>query len=136
MATSEVNYIGHLRTSAKHLASGTVIETDAPTDNHGKGERFSPTDLLATSYAQCMLTIIGIYCQQNGHNFEHGRAEVTKIMATEPRRVGELVITLDLTGNGWDEITFDRVIRAAKACPVAHSVSEAMLITLSFKRDA
>lgn len=135
MATSEVNYIGHLRTSATHLASGTIIETDAPVDNHGKGERFSPTDLVATAYASCMLTIIGIFCQEHGYSFENGKAKVTKIMATEPRRIGEIVIDMDLRGNGWDELTFEKVIRAAKACPVAQSVHAGMTISLTFRKD-
>ena len=102
MATSTVKYLGGLRTECTHLQSGTVIHTDAPTDNHGKGEKFSPTDLVATAYASCMLTIIGIYCNEHGYSFENGSATVTKIMTPPPRRIGKLVIDMDLSGNGWD----------------------------------
>ena len=135
MATSEVTYLGGLRTSAKHLASGTVIETDAPVDNKGKGEKFSPTDLLATSYASCMLTIMGIYCAEHGISYEHGKASVTKIMGTAPRRVVKIAIDLDLSGNGWDAETAEKVIRAGKACPVAKSVHPDIEIELTIRTN-
>lgn len=135
MATSEVTYLGGLRTSAKHLASGTVIETDAPVDNNGKGEKFSPSDLVATSYASCMLTIIGIYCNQHGHSFEHGKASVTKIMSAAPRKIEKLEIDMDLRGNGWDAETSEKVVRAAKACPVARSVDPQMEVVLNIQVD-
>jgi uncharacterized OsmC-like protein len=135
MATAEVTYSGGLRTTCRHLQSGTVIHTDAPTDNHGKGENFSPTDLLATAYASCMLTIIGIYCNEHGYNFTNGKATVTKIMAASPRRIGKLVIALDLRGNGWDTETSEKVVRAAKACPVAKSVSPDIELELVIEAD-
>lgn len=130
MATAEVTYLGGLRTECTHLASGTVIQTDAPTDNNGKGEKFSPTDLVATAYASCMLTIIGIYCNEHGHAFTQGKATVTKIMASSPRRIGKIVIGMDLSGNGWDTETAEKVVRAAKACPVARSVDPLIEIEL------
>ena len=132
MATSTIKYLGGLRTECTHLQSGTVIHTDAPTDNHGKGEKFSPTDLVATAYASCMISIIGIYCNEHGHNFENGFATVTKIMASSPRRIGKLVIEIDLQNNGWDEATKEKVKRAALACPVAKSVSEDIDIEFTF----
>lgn len=135
MATSEVTYLGGLRTSAKHLASGTVIETDAPVDNKGKGEKFSPTDLLATSYASCMLTIMGIYCNEHGFPYEHGKANVTKVMGTAPRRIVKIVIDMDLSGNGWDSETAEKVIRAGKACPVAKSVHPDIEIELTIRTN-
>jgi organic hydroperoxide reductase OsmC/OhrA len=122
-----------LRTECTHLQSGTVIHTDPPTDNHGKGENFSPTDLVATAYASCMLTIIGIYCNEHGHSFTHGKASVTKIMAQSPRRIGKIVIEMDLTGNGWDAETAEKIVRAAKACPVAKSVAEAIEVELDIQ---
>jgi putative redox protein len=130
MATAEVTYLGGLRTECKHLPSGTVIHTDPPTDNHGKGEKFSPTDLVATAYASCMLTIIGIFCNEHGYSFENGKASVTKIMAASPRRIGKLVIAMDLSGNDWDAETCEKVVRAAKACPVAKSVDPLIEIEL------
>ncbi len=132
MPTSTVKYLGGLRTECTHLQSGTVIHTDAPTDNHGKGEKFSPTDLVATAYASCMLTFIGIFCAEHGYTFEKGDATVTKVMAASPRRIGKLVIEMNLAGNGWDEQTAEKVIRAGKACPVTKSVSEDMEIEITF----
>lgn len=132
MATSTVKYLGGLRTECTHLQSGTVIHTDAPTDNHGKGEKFSPTDLVATAYASCMISIIGIYCNEHGYNYENGFATVTKIMAASPRRIGKIVIDIDLRNNGWDEPTIEKVKRAALACPVAKSVSEELELEITF----
>lgn len=132
MATATVKYLGGLRTECTHLQSGTVIHTDAPTDNHGKGEKFSPTDLVATAYASCMVSIIGIYCNEHGHKFENGSATVTKIMASSPRRIGKIVIDIDISGNGWDDETKVKVKRAALACPVAKSVSEEIELEITF----
>lgn len=128
MSTAKVEYLGELRTKCTHLKSGTEIFTDAPVDNHGKGEAFSPTDLVATAYASCMLSIIGIYCNEHGLNYTHGEAEVTKIMGTAPRRITEIVIEIDLSGNGWTAEEQEKVTRAAKACPVAKSVHEGITI--------
>lgn len=133
MSTAKVEYLGNLRTKCTHLQSGTEIITDAPVDNNGKGEAFSPTDLVATSYASCMMTIIGIFCNQHGLTFEHASAEVTKIMTDAPRRIGEIVIEMDLSNNGWDQETQERVMRAAKACPVARSVHEEITIVFDIK---
>ncbi|MFT6501811.1 MAG: putative OsmC-like protein [Crocinitomicaceae bacterium] len=133
MATSKVEYLGGLRTKATHLKSGTEIVTDAPVDNNGKGEAFSPTDLMATAYASCMLTIIGIFCANHDLAFEHGAAEITKIMGTAPRRISKLEINLDLSKNGWDENAQERVIRAGEACPVAKSVDPEMEIVLKYQ---
>lgn len=132
MATSTVKYLGNLRTECTHLQSGTVIQTDAPVDNHGQGERFSPTDLVATAYASCMITIMGIYCNEREISFTYAKATVTKIMASSPRRIGKIVVQMDLSGNNWDTETAEQVIRAGKACPVARSVSEEMEIEFEF----
>ncbi|MNK28052.1 OsmC-like protein [compost metagenome] len=132
MATATVKYLGGLRTECTHLQSGTVIHTDAPTDNHGKGEKFSPTDLVATAYASCMVSLIGIYCNEHGHSYENGSATVTKVMAANPRRIGKLVIEMDLSGNGWDEATIEKVKRVALTCPVAKSVSEDIELEITF----
>ena len=136
MATSEVKYLGNLRTECTHLASGEIVYTDAPTDNKGKGEKFSPTDLVATAYASCMLTIIGIYCQEHGLIFEKGLARVTKIMESNPRRIGRIEIEMDLTGNGWDEKEAEKIIRAGKACPVAKTLSNGVEVDFIFKVQA
>lgn len=115
------------------MKSGTEIETDAPTDNNGKGTRFSPTDLLATAYLNCMITIIGIYCDKNGLSFDKCEGDVEKIMANSPRRIGGLNISLDLSSNDWNEKERRRIENAAKRCPVAMSVSPEIEINIEFK---
>ena len=132
MVTSEVKYLGELRTECTHLASGEIIYTDAPIDNKGKGQKFSPTDLVATAYASCMLTIIGIYCQEHELKFVNGMAKITKVMASSPRRIGKIQIEMDLKGNGWNEIETEKVIRAGKACPVAKTLANDVEIEFIF----
>lgn len=127
------SYLGDLRISTLHQKSGTIIETDAPVDNNGKGTRFSPTDLLAAGYLNCMITIIGIYCDQNEMSFVDCKGEVEKIMFDKPRRVGGLNIVLDLTSNDWNNKDKKRIETAAKNCPVAKSVSPDMEINIEFK---
>lgn len=133
MVTSKVEYLGQLRTECVHLASGTRIITDAPLDNHGKGEAFSPTDLVATAFASCMITIMGIYCESHGIDFTHAEAIVEKVMSSAPRRIGQLIVHIDLTGNGWDDATADKVIRAGKACPVAQTLGDNVEVDIEFK---
>lgn len=132
MATVKVEYSGGLRTQCTHLKSGQQFITDAPTDNNGKGEAFSPTDLVATAYASCMLTVIGIHCDQNDLNFTNGSSEVVKVMGDGPRRIVKLEIQMDLSGNGWDEETCKRIQRVAETCPVAKSVDPALEIDIQF----
>ena len=92
MATVETIYLGGLRTEATHVQSGTKILTDAPTDNHGKGEAFSPTDLVATALGSCMMTIMGIAAQTHGIDIDGTKLHITKIMSASPRRIGEIVV--------------------------------------------
>lgn len=133
MTKIAVSYQGQLRTEAKHLNSGETIITDAPTDNKGKGEAFSPTDLVAAAYASCMLTIIGIYCQEHQLEFSNGHADVEKIMTSNPRRIGELIIFIDLSGNNWTEKEQVKIKNAALACPVAKTVHNELKATIEFK---
>jgi uncharacterized OsmC-like protein len=133
MTTSTVEYLGGLRTSCTHTKSQTKIITDAPLDNNGKGEFFSPTDLLATAYASCMITIMGIYCEANSIHFTHGTSDVIKIMGTNPRRVSKIVLKMDFSGNNWDEETADKVIRAGKACPVAQTLGTNVEVEFDIK---
>ena len=121
MTTSTVTYQGDLRTQAIHLQSNNHIITDAPIDNHGKGEAFSPTDLLATSLASCMLTIMGIKADSMDLDIAGTKAEVTKVMATEPRRVSEVHVSIYLTQT-FDERTQKVLEQAALSCPVAKSI--------------
>jgi len=131
--TSKVTYLGNLRTSCTHLASGNTIITDAPVDNHGKGEAFSPTDLVATSLASCMMTIMGIYCQEHKIDFKACEATVFKVMASSPRRIEKVQVEMDLSGNNWDEKTRNKVIAAGKACPVARTLEGNVELEFIFK---
>ena len=130
--TSKVVYLGDLRTECTHIQSGTKIITDAPLDNQGKGESFSPTDLLATSLASCMMTIIGIYCKNHGINFDSCTAEIEKIMGVNPRKVEKIIVHMDFTGNNWDSSTLEKVIIAGKTCPVAKTIEDSVLIEFIF----
>ena len=121
MTTSKVTYQGDLRATAVHLQSNNEIITDAPTDNQGKGEAFSPTDLLATSLASCMLTIIGIKARDMDIDIAGTTAEVTKIMAADPRRVSEVHIAITLNQK-LDEKTQRIFYNTALTCPVAKSI--------------
>lgn len=121
MSTSKVTYQGDLRTTALHLQSNNEIITDAPVDNHGKGEAFSPTDLLATSLASCMLTIIGIKARDMDIDIAGTTSEVTKVMAADPRRVSEIHIIIRFA-NQLDEKVLKIFYNTALSCPVAKSI--------------
>lgn len=122
MTTSTVTYNGKLRTTAIHLKSNTQIITDAPVDNHGKGEAFSPTDLLATSLASCMLTIMGIKAESMRLDINDSKAEVTKVMSSDPRRVAEIHVKITVTGARLGMLDQRILENVAKACPVAKSL--------------
>jgi uncharacterized OsmC-like protein len=119
--TSKVTYLGDLRTSSIHLQSGSEIISDAPVDNNGKGEAFSPTDTVANALASCMFTIMGIKARDMGVTLEGSTAEVTKFMATEPRRISGIKVVFSLKSEADDK---SRTIleRAAMTCPVFHSL--------------
>ena len=132
MATLRIKYLGGLRTQATHLKSGKTIVTDAPIDNNGKGEAFSPTDILATSLASCAMTIIGIYCNNNGLSFERCEASVNKLMSSHPRKVEKISIEMKLSENEWDEKTLAKVIQVARACPVELTIQSNVQIEYKF----
>jgi len=131
MSTSTVTYLGDLRTEATHLQSGEKIITDAPVDNEGKGEAFSPTDLCATSLATCIMTIMGIAARNRNIDITGTTAEVTKIMGADPRRINEIRIDIYFP----DHISKkDRTIlqRVADHCPVGNSLSADLIETLNY----
>ena len=119
--TSRVNYLGDLRTSAIHIASGKNIITDAPIDNQGKGEAFSPTDTVATALASCLLTIIGIKARDLNIDIKNTTAEVCKVMASNPRRISEIEITVNFT-KSYDQRIKKILEKAALTCPVSNSL--------------
>jgi uncharacterized OsmC-like protein len=122
--TSIVKYIGDLRTECTHLQSGQIIITDAPVDNQGKGEAFSPTDLTATSLATCILTTMGIRCRSLEIDISGAYAEVTKVMASDPRRIRQIVIKITMPQNDFTDVQKQILEKMAHTCPVAISLSE------------
>ena len=120
--TASIVYKGELRCECTHLQSGTVIETDAPTDNRGKGERFSPTDTVCVALATCIITTMGIRAADMQINLAGTKLGVTKFMLSEPRRIGKIIVTLELPGAGIEEK--DRLIlqKIGDNCPVMKSL--------------
>jgi uncharacterized OsmC-like protein len=135
MLTIKTTYLGNLRTEAEHLQSGAKIITDAPTDNHGRGEAFSPTDLFSAAYASCALTIIGIATQTHGFNIDGTVVETTKIMGENPRRVAELIVNFIFPHNNYSDKERKIIEGAIKGCPVVNSLPKELKITrtLSFR---
>lgn len=132
MVTSEVIYLGNLRTKAKHLQSGTEIITDAPVDNHGKGEFFSPTDLVATSFASCILTIMGIGAESLGYSIDNTKVEVTKIMGTAPRRIAEIKATFYFPDIQYTPKQKEALKRIVETCPINLSLHPEIIKTIIF----
>lgn len=122
MLTVESKYKGELRTEAFHVRSGTVIATDAPVDNQGKGEHFSPTDLVATSLGSCMITIMGIATRTHGFSIDGATWKTTKIMADNPRRISEIVIEITFPPNNYTDSQKRVIEHITKNCPVALSL--------------
>jgi uncharacterized OsmC-like protein len=119
----EVIYTGALRTVATHLISASEIITDAPLDNNGKGEKFSPTDLIAASLASCMLTVIGINFSKRGTELSDVKCDVQKVMASAPRRIAEIHIDFDFLENKLSADDYRLIKQLAEVCPVANSLS-------------
>lgn len=120
--TAEIIYEGQLRTRCRHIQSGTEIVTDAPIDNHGKGEAFSPTDLTATSLAACIITTMGIKANQMELDIDGARAEATKVMASDPRRIAEIHVSIYMPAKNYTEKDRQIMERIAHTCPVALSL--------------
>lgn len=119
--TSKVIYLGDLRTENLHIKSGNSFVTDAPIDNNGKGEAFSPTDTVATGLASCMLTVMGIKARDLGVDMSGSTAEVTKIMESNPRRISEINVILSFPFQAEDK-TKKILENTAKTCPVHYSL--------------
>ena len=132
MATIHTTYLGGLRTEATHLQSGTKIITDAPTDNKGKGEAFSPTDLLAEALAGCILTTMAIAADVHGIKIDNTEAEVTKVMAANPRRVAEVIVNLKFPVNTYTDKEKKILEHAALNCPVHVSLHPDLIKTIDF----
>ncbi|MDO4368121.1 MAG: OsmC family protein [Bacteroidales bacterium] len=133
MTKMKTVYLGGLRNEVEHLQSGTKIVTDAPLDNHGKGESFSPTDLFASSLGCCMLTIMGISAESYGFNIDGTTIETEKIMGTNPRRVVELKLDIHFPkGSNYTDQQKRLIEAAARTCPVANSLNPEIKKTITF----
>ena len=132
MPTIETIYMGELRTEATHLQSGTKLVTDAPVDNQGKGESFSPTDLVATALGSCLITIMGIAARTHQFDIDGARLIITKIMSKEaPRRIAEIVIDLKLPKGDYTEPQKKIIDHSIKFCPIALSLHPDVLQTVN-----
>jgi putative redox protein len=134
METAKTKYLGDLRTEIIHVRSGSVIITDAPVDNKGKGENFSPTDMVAASLGSCILTIMGIAAREHDFSIDGTTCKITKIMTDSPRKIGEIKIEIDFTGNEYTDKQKKILEYCVKTCPVALSLNESVFqnITLLF----
>ena len=132
MATSNTVYLGELRTENKHIQSGQKLITDAPIDNQGKGEAFSPTDLVATALSDCMMTIIGIKARDKGIDMVGTTIETTKIMVSDPRRIGEIIVEFTVPKNDFSEKDNTIFEAVTKTCPVALSLHPDVKQTVKF----
>lgn len=136
MVRSSIEYAGNLRTRVVHGPSGSALQTDAPRDNHGLGEAFSPTDLLAASLATCMVTVMGIAARKHSLDIDGMSAEVDKHMTTElPRKVAKLVVRVSLAGDKaakLDAAARALLEQAGETCPVRLSLSETMTVETSY----
>ena len=132
MSTIKSSYLGNLRTQSEHIQSGTQILTDAPVDNNGKGEAFSPTDLVASALGSCMVTIMGIIADREGISLNDLTWEVTKIMQASPRKIQEIVIDFNWTKPSDDLDFLQKLKNAARTCPVALSLDPEIKQTINF----
>jgi len=122
METSRVTYTSDLRTEALHVKSGQIFITDAPTDNQGKGQAFSPTDLLATSLGACAITVVGIAARTHGFDVDGTILKITKIMASDPRRVSEVIVEMDFPNVKYSDKEKSIIRHTINTCPVGQSL--------------
>ena len=128
----ENKYVGELRTESTHLKSSNVIITDAPKDNNGKGNAFSPTDLVASALCSCMTTVMGICANKNQFDLPNSTAHVTKVMSSHPRRISKIIIEINFDKNNLSEQNVEKLIAVAKGCPVAQSLSSDLIQEVKF----
>lgn len=131
--TAEFTFLGELRTKVIHINSGTELTTDAPLDNNGKGEAFSPTDLLAVAMITCMVTVMGIHADKKGWRMGEVEGWVEKIMISHPRRVGGLVMEITCKGHSLSKLERIQLQNIALNCPVAKSLDPAISTQVQFK---
>jgi len=128
--TSKAIYTGELRTEAEHVKSGNKLITDAPTDNQGKGESFSPTDMVATALGSCMLTIMGIKARDKEIDIEGANVEILKTMGSNPRRISKIDIKLTMPAKNYSDSDKKILKLAAEACPVSRSLHPDLVVAV------
>ena len=128
----ENKYVGELRTESTHLKSSNVIITDAPKDNNGKGNAFSPTDLVASALCSCMTTVMGICANKNQFDLPNSTAHITKIMSSHPRRISKIIVEINFDKNNLSEQNIEKLIAVAEGCPVAQSLSSDLIQEVKF----
>ena len=133
METTKTKYLGDLRTEMTHVRSGSGIITDAPVDNKGKGEYFSPTDLVASALGSCIYTIMGIAAREHGFSIDGSTCSITKIMTDTPRKIGEIRIEFDMTPNNYTDKQKKILECCVKTCPVALSLNESVIQNVALK---
>ena len=135
METAKTKYLGELRTEMTHVRSGTVVVTDAPVDNKGRGEFFSPTDLVASALGSCIYTIMGIAAREHGFSIDGSSCSITKIMSDKPRKIAEIKIEIDLTAHEYTEKQKTILEHCVKTCPVSLTLNESVFqnVVLKFR---
>ena len=128
----EIRYLGGLRTHSTHLKSSDTIITDAPVDNNGKGNAFSPTDLVASALCSCMTTVMGICAEKNNFELPVSTAYVTKIMESHPRRISKIIIEINFDNNNLSDQQTEKLVAVAKGCPVAQSLRSDLIQEIKF----
>jgi putative redox protein len=134
METAKTKYLGDLRTEILHVRSGRIIITDAPLDNKGKGENFSPTDLVASALGSCVFTIMGIAAREHNFSIDGATCAITKIMTDNPRKIGEIKIEFEFPANNYTDKQKKILDHCVKTCPVALTLNESVFqnVTLKF----
>lgn len=133
METAKTKYLGDLRTEMLHVRSGSVITTDAPVDNKGKGEFFSPTDLVASALGSCAFTIMGIAAREHNFSIDGSTCTITKVMADNPRKISEIKIEFEFPPNNYTDKQKKILDICARTCPVALSLNESVIQNVTLK---
>lgn len=133
METAKTKYLGDLRTEITHLKSGSVIITDAPVDNKGNGENFSPTDMVASALGSCIFTIMGIAAREHGFSIDDAKCSITKIMTEAPRKIGEIKIEFEFGDTEYTAKQKKILEYCVTTCPVSLTLNESVFQNVSLK---
>lgn len=132
MSSMTLRYSGQLRTQGTHIASGNTVVTDAPVDNNGRGEAYSPTDLVCSALGSCMMTIMGIVADRNTIELTDMTMAITKKMAADPRRISQIILEVQMPAREFSDKEKAMLENAARTCPVALSLHPDIQQTVMF----